>query len=94
MSLTPSHAEQEVLADTLRRDGSSMTGRQLFAALAPATLFTLARQRGVHAAALLIVSDQLRPARVRIEPEALTAAERRLGAVAVEALATATAPAD
>ena len=39
MSLTPSHAEQEVLADTLRRDGSSITARQLFAALAPALLF-------------------------------------------------------
>ena len=35
MSLTPSHAEQEVLEDTLRRDGSSITARQLFAALAP-----------------------------------------------------------
>ena len=39
MSLTPSQAEQEVLAETLRRDGSSMTGRQLFAALVPALLF-------------------------------------------------------
>ena len=39
MSLTPSPAEQEALADTLRRDGSSMTARQLFAALAPAVLF-------------------------------------------------------
>jgi putative nucleotidyltransferase with HDIG domain len=43
MSLTPSHAEQEVLADTLRRDRSSMTGRQLFAALAPAFLFAAAQ---------------------------------------------------
>jgi hypothetical protein len=42
MSLTPSHAEQEALADTLRRDGSSMTERQLFAALAPAVLFAAA----------------------------------------------------
>jgi hypothetical protein len=39
MSLTPSLAEQDALADTLSRDGSSMTGRQVFAALAPAVLF-------------------------------------------------------
>lgn len=39
MSLTPSHAEQDALADTLTRDGSSMTGRQLAAALIPGALF-------------------------------------------------------
>ncbi len=41
MSLTPSHAEQEVLEDTLQRDASSITARQLFAALAPAILFAV-----------------------------------------------------
>ena len=39
MSLTPSHAEQDALADTLTRDGSSMTPRQLVAALTPGFLF-------------------------------------------------------
>ncbi len=58
-----------------------------------ATLFTLARLRDVHAAALLIVSDQLHPERVRIDAESLTEAERRLGAVAAQALTSSIAPA-
>jgi HD-GYP domain-containing protein (c-di-GMP phosphodiesterase class II) len=48
MALTPGHAEQEVLAETLRRDGSSMTSRQLFAAIAPGVLF------GILQTALLV----------------------------------------
>src|SRR5579884_1220449 len=43
MAITPSLDEQEVLADTLRRDGSSITTRQLCAALAPAVLFLAAQ---------------------------------------------------
>jgi uridine phosphorylase len=51
-----------------------------------ATLFALAQRRGFQAAAVLIVSDLLFPARQRIEPEALVAAEQRLGAVGAAAL--------
>ena len=45
-----------------------------------ATLFTLAAARGVQAAALLVVSDIVLPERVRIGPDELRAAERRMGA--------------
>jgi uridine phosphorylase len=52
-----------------------------------ATLFALAARRGLQAASLLIVSDLLFPARVRIETEALRAAEQRIGELAVLGLA-------
>jgi uridine phosphorylase len=52
-----------------------------------ATLFALAGRRGLEAGALLVVSDLLTDDRQRIEPEALEAAELRMGAVAVKALA-------
>jgi uridine phosphorylase len=52
-----------------------------------ATLLTLARRRGLRAAALLLVSDLARPARVRISADALLAGEERLGALAARALA-------
>ncbi len=52
-----------------------------------ATLFALGARRGVETAALLIVSDLLVPERRRIEPEALQVAERRLGELALRALA-------
>jgi purine-nucleoside phosphorylase len=51
-----------------------------------ATLFALAAERGVEAAALLVVSDLVLPERVRIGPEELTRAERRMGEAAVRAL--------
>jgi len=52
-----------------------------------AALFTLARQRELRAASLLLVSDVLLPQRVRIEAQALQAGERRLGELALRALA-------
>jgi DeoD family purine-nucleoside phosphorylase len=52
-----------------------------------ATLFALAARRRLRAGALLIVSDLLLPTRQRIGPDALRAAEHRLGEVAVAALA-------
>ena len=52
-----------------------------------ATLLALAGRRGLEAGALLIVSDLLIPARRRIEPEALRAAEHQLGELAMTALA-------
>jgi DeoD family purine-nucleoside phosphorylase len=51
-----------------------------------ATLFTLARTRDVQAAALLIVSDLVLPARRRIGPEELREAETRMGRAALGAL--------
>jgi DeoD family purine-nucleoside phosphorylase len=51
-----------------------------------ATLFALASRRGLAAGAVLIVSDLLLPERRRIDVEALRAAERQLGELAVRAL--------
>jgi DeoD family purine-nucleoside phosphorylase len=51
-----------------------------------ATLFTLAGRREVHAAALLVVSDLVLPARRRIGPEELREAETRMGRVALGGL--------
>jgi DeoD family purine-nucleoside phosphorylase len=52
-----------------------------------AALFALAARRGVQAASLLLVSDLLVPRRIRIDPGVLEAGERRLGELAVQALA-------
>ena len=52
-----------------------------------ATLFTLAENLGLSVAAVLIVSDTLRPERRRIAPDALREAELAAGAIAAEALA-------
>jgi DeoD family purine-nucleoside phosphorylase len=54
-----------------------------------ATLFALARRRGARAAAILVVSDLLFPARARIEEDALREAERAMGEAASAALASA-----
>jgi uridine phosphorylase len=51
-----------------------------------ATLYALAVKHEFEAAALLIVSDLVSPARVRIEPEALREAEERMGVAALRAL--------
>lgn len=55
-----------------------------------ATLFALAAARGLKAASLLLVTDLLLPSRIRIDPDALTAGEHRLGELAVSAFSTAT----
>ena len=51
-----------------------------------ATLFALARRRGIQAGALLIVSDLLHGDRLRLAAEALRDAEHRLGELAMRAL--------
>ncbi len=51
-----------------------------------ATLFALARRRGLRAGSVLIVSDIVLPERRRIDPEGLREAEHRLGELAVAAL--------
>lgn len=48
-----------------------------------AALFAVAAQRGLRAAALLLVSDVLLPERRRIDPDALRAGEFRLGEAAL-----------
>jgi DeoD family purine-nucleoside phosphorylase len=71
-------------------DGDRMAGWRADGAEAiemeAAALFALAARRGFKAAALLIVSDLLAGPPVRIETEALRAAEQRLGELAVLAL--------
>ncbi|HSO98346.1 MAG TPA: hypothetical protein VLP43_05290 [Solirubrobacteraceae bacterium] len=52
-----------------------------------AAVFALAAARGIRAAALLAVTDLVLPQRCRIDPAALTAAELRMGEVALAALA-------
>lgn len=51
-----------------------------------ATLFALARRRGLRAGCALIVSETVLPSRRRIGDEALHDAERRLGELALSAL--------
>jgi DeoD family purine-nucleoside phosphorylase len=51
-----------------------------------ATLFALASIREVEAAALLVVSDLVLPARIRISQEDLRVAEQRMGEAALRAL--------
>jgi len=57
-----------------------------------ATLFALARRRGLQAAALLLVSDLLIGGRTRISADDLLAGEHRLGELAVRALSAASEP--
>ncbi len=71
------------------RDGQEQQWRSAGAIaveMETATLFALAARRGVQAAAVLIVSDLLLPARRRIEAEDLRAAEHRVGALALRGL--------
>ena len=56
-----------------------------------ATLFALAAKRGLQAASVLVVSDLLVSARVRIDHDALHEAEHRMGAAAMRALAESSA---
>jgi DeoD family purine-nucleoside phosphorylase len=53
-----------------------------------ATLYALAAKHGVQAAAVLLVSDLLRPERSRIHPDQLHEGEARLGAIAARALSS------
>jgi purine-nucleoside phosphorylase len=57
-----------------------------------ATLYALAAGRGLDAGALLVVSDLVVPARLRIGQDELRAAERRMGEAALRALSPAKTP--
>jgi DeoD family purine-nucleoside phosphorylase len=64
-----------------------ITAGALAVEMETATLFALAAKRGFEAASLLIVSDLLVSARVRIGHDALRDAEHRMGATAMRAFA-------
>ena len=85
------HSGPIVTSDVFYDDRGLERGWSAAGALAvemeAATLFTLAAARGVQAAALLVVSDIVLPERVRIGQDELRAAERRMGAAALRALA-------
>jgi DeoD family purine-nucleoside phosphorylase len=51
-----------------------------------ATLFTIALNKNLQAASLLIVTDRILPTRSRIDPDALTQAELEAGETAIAAL--------
>ena len=51
-----------------------------------AAIYALASKLGLSGAAVLTVSDLLRPQRARIDPNSLRAAERRMGELALRAL--------
>ncbi len=69
-----------------RHDGWRSAGARAVE-MEAATLFTLARRRGVLAGCAVLVSDTLTGGPVRIEPQALIEAEIRLGELAVHGLA-------
>jgi DeoD family purine-nucleoside phosphorylase len=82
-----------IVSTDLFYDGREGAEREWLAAgalaveMEAATLFALAARRGFEAAALLTVSDVVLPARVRIGADELSAAEKRMGEVAVRGLA-------
>jgi DeoD family purine-nucleoside phosphorylase len=53
-----------------------------------ATLFTIARNKGLQAASLLIITDLILPTRSRIADQALTEAELKAGEIATTALSS------
>ena len=63
-----------------------LAGGALAVEMEAATMFALAAKRGLEAACVLAVTDIVLPQRRRIDPEALEAAELRLGEVALAAL--------
>ena len=76
----------DLFYDRSGRESSWRAGGAIAVEMETAVLFTLAALHGFSAAAVLIVSDLLFPARQRIEPSALIDAERRLGDVAARSL--------
>jgi DeoD family purine-nucleoside phosphorylase len=77
----------DVFYDRRGLEGAWRGAGALAVEMEAATLFALAAIHGVEAAALLVVSDLVLPDRVRIEPEDLERAERRMGEAALRTLA-------
>ncbi len=63
-----------------------LTAGALAVEMETATLYALADRRGLRAASLVVVSDVIRPHRIRIDTETLHAAERRMGEAALRGL--------
>ena len=74
--------------DTERQDGWA-AGGALAVEMECAAVFAVAAQRGVRAAAVLLVSDLVLPERRRIGPDELRAGEGRLGRAALGAVGVA-----
>lgn len=70
----------------LERQEAWAAGGALAVEMECAAVFAVAAQRGLAAAAVLLVSDLVLPERRRIEPDALRAGEERLGRAAAAAL--------
>jgi uridine phosphorylase len=70
----------------LGRQEAWAAGGALAVEMECAAVFAVAAQRGIAAAALLLVTDLVLPRRVRIAPEALREGEERLGRAALAAL--------
>jgi len=68
------------------REPEWLAGGALAVEMESATLFALAARRGLAAGSLLVVSDILLPERIRIDPDSLRTAERRMGVLAIRAL--------
>jgi DeoD family purine-nucleoside phosphorylase len=75
-----------VVSTDLFYDGEVREEGALATEMETATLFTIAMNKSLQAASLLIVTDMFLPARIRIAPEALTEAEQRAGELATAAL--------
>jgi purine-nucleoside phosphorylase len=73
--------------DREREERRWMAAGAIAVEMEAATIYALAAKRGLQAAALLTVSDVIRPTRVRIGADALRDAERRMGELAVTAMA-------
>jgi DeoD family purine-nucleoside phosphorylase len=75
-----------VVSTDLFYDGEACHDGALAIEMETATLFTIAMNKNLQAASLLIVTDKVLPARIRISSEALAEAEQRAGEIATAAL--------
>lgn len=80
-------ASTDLFYDSRRHENGWAAEGALAVEMECAAVFALAAQRGVAAAAILLVTDLLFPTRRRIDADALHEGELRLGAVSTGALA-------
>jgi DeoD family purine-nucleoside phosphorylase len=76
----------DLFYDGNRQEERWATAGALAVEMETATLFTIAANKGLAAASLLIITDQVLPRRSRITADALTRAELRAGGIATAAL--------
>jgi uridine phosphorylase len=82
----PAEVRGVVVTRDLFYDDSPFPGDALAVEMEAAAVFAVAAKRGIAAACVLAVTDLLFPDRVRIDDDALLAAEAELGAAALRAL--------